>query len=157
MVLIASSISYGFGNPFAQGDRMVQGGIGIVLPGMPGHMTVPPIGAGFEYGFHDLVSGGAFFALSGYEGAGPHMVFSLAGEANFHPFNLPAFPEFGLKDQLDAYAGGLLGLNVITATPSRFLWGIIAGCRYYFRERFGVYAEVGRGIGWINIGVTVKL
>ncbi|MBD3392261.1 MAG: hypothetical protein GF418_09355 [Chitinivibrionales bacterium] len=161
-ILLACVLAYvadagAWGEPYWQGDRMLNGGIGIVLPGAPGHMTIPPVGAGFEYGIHELVSAGAFFALSGSKDINHHMIFSLAAEGNFHPFNLPAFPEFGLKDRLDAYAGVLLGLNAITNYGGRFLWGVAGGCRYYFSNSFAVYAELGRGIGYFNIGVTMRL
>jgi hypothetical protein len=140
---------------FSQGDNLMSGGVGIFLPGVPGHMTFPSVGAGFEYGFHDLVSGGGFFALSGAKaGSTPHLIFSLSLRANFHALNLPVFSGAAIRDKLDLYVGPMIGVNAVVSYGGTFLWGAVAGGRYYFTPTFGAYLEAGRGIGWVNGGVT---
>jgi hypothetical protein len=143
---------------FKKGDQFAQGGIGVVLPGVPGSMSFPPVGAGFEYGVSDYLSTGVFFALSGIDDSDiARMVVSLAFEGNFHPMNLPFVPSFALKDKIDPYAGVLAGANVLTGRGSRILWGVIAGSRVYVTDVFSIYAELGRGIGIFHLGVSVKL
>jgi hypothetical protein len=162
-VLIPVLSAQVFSQAMMQGDKLLSGGIGLVMmPGIPPsrEARVPPVGAGFEYGFHEMVSGGAFLAMSAsYWRARGHLLVSFAAEANFHPFGIPAMPHFAAKDKLDPYAGILLGFNAITDPmgASAFLWGIILGCHYFITDSFGLYGELGRGFGWFNLGVTVKL
>lgn len=72
----------------------------------------------------------------------------------------------------DLYAGLTLGYNIVSskvtyddpninyddfgADASGFLWGAHVGARYYFNPKFAVMAELGYGIGIINIGVAYK-
>lgn len=76
--------------------------------------------------------------------------------------------------KLDLYAGLTLGYDVasskfkwndprdeeiigeLSSSAGGFLWGAYAGARYYFNESFGVNAEVGYGLAYLNIGVTYK-
>jgi hypothetical protein len=155
---IASEKFREFPKSFRKDDRLAQGGAGIVLPGVEGSMTIPPLGAGFEYGIVDMVSAGAFFAMSGIkENEENSLVFSMAMKAAFHPVNLPFMPDFKIRDRIDPYVCAYGGANVQTTGPSSFLWGIAAGCRYYLKDYLALYAEAGRGIGYFNLGVTAKL
>jgi hypothetical protein len=154
-VALCAMVSSANAKAFSQGDNLMSGGVGIFLPDVPGHMTFPCVGAGFEYGFHDLVSGGGFFAISGAkDGSISHLIFSLSVRANFHPLNLPAFSHAAIRDKLDLYIGPLVGVNALTNYGGMFLWGGVVGGRYYFTPTFGAYLEAGRGIGWANGGVT---
>lgn len=69
--------------------------------------------------------------------------------------------------KLDLLAGLTLGYDVVSAkwkgqgpgfdaSGSGVLWGIHAGARYYFTEQFGANAEIGYGVGYLNIGVSYK-
>ena len=143
---------------YKKDDMVAMGGIGVFPLGITGDMAFPLIGAGFDYGVHDLVSGGAFFTLSGTEISDEnHLVFSLAMKVNFHFMNLPTFPETAMKDKLDPYVGLMAGANIISNYQSRILWGAAAGCRYYLTRDFSVYLEAGYGLGAINAGVALKL
>jgi hypothetical protein len=144
---------------FKKDDRLAQGGIGIILPGVDGSMTIPPIGAGFEYGLIDLVSAGAFLAMSGIDAGSDnnYLMISLGMKAAFHPVNLPFVKDFRIRDRIDPYVCAYGGANVPTNGAGSFLWGIAGGCRYYIKDYVGIYAEAGRGIGWFHLGVTARL
>lgn len=76
--------------------------------------------------------------------------------------------------KFDLYAGLMLGYDVASSKftwkdktyeefysePSSsaggFLWGAYIGARYYFNDKFGVNAEAGYGLAYLNLGITYK-
>jgi hypothetical protein len=74
-----------------------------------------------------------------------------------------------LVEKVDTYGGLMLGYNIVSssvegaaygnasASASYMAFGAFVGGRYYFNPRWGVYAELGYGIGFLNIGATYKL
>jgi hypothetical protein len=74
-----------------------------------------------------------------------------------------------LVDKLDLYGGVLLGVKIQThkysdpdledyynATGSGVAYSLFAGARYYFTDNFGAMAELGYGIAWLSLGVSLK-
>lgn len=86
--------------------------------------------------------------------------FIIGARGSFH---------YPLVDNLDTYAGILLGYNVVSAkeigtipvgynaSSSSGIFSGYVGARYYFTEQIGAMAELGTGIAYFNIGVAVKL
>ena len=102
---------------FSKGDKLLQTGASLGLAGRYGRATLPPLSVSFEYGFHEYVSAGGTFAIAGSkDGMGGltwrYTYFIIATRGEFHPFNLPRFPYFRVKDRLDAYSGLLLGASI---------------------------------------------
>lgn len=77
---------------------------------------------------------------------------------------------FATTKKFDPYIGVSLGYNAAmfsgeddedsedfegAAAGGVFAGGQI-GANYYFSPKFGAWAEVGYGIGYVNLGVTIK-
>ncbi|MDR0419498.1 MAG: hypothetical protein LBH34_04725 [Prevotellaceae bacterium] len=39
----------------------------------------------------------------------------------------------------------------------KFAWEANVGARYYLAPRFGLFAEIGYGIAYLNLGLVVKI
>lgn len=84
------------------------------------------------------------------------------------------FAEFIKNDKVDLYAGLMLGDNIAHSTWSTnspcpdhgyywggssqggFIFSGFAGCRYRFTDKVGVFAEIGYGVSYLNLGVNFK-
>ena len=158
---------------YSKSDILFQTGVSLGLGGREGRATIPPISASFQYGFHDLISAGATLGIAGskmYTGPSEYryMYYIIVLRGDFHPFNLPKFPDFPLKNNIDVYSGLLLGPCIVTCkepeTPiasydpigSYFFWGIFAGARFYLKPVFGFYVEAGYGLGLLNFGLQFR-
>ncbi len=72
-------------------------------------------------------------------------------------------------EKLDTYAGVALGLRLetwkyetaftgkATESSTNGLFALYAGARYYFTEKFAAFGEVGYGLGYLTLGVSLKL
>lgn len=151
------------GSVFRKGDAILS----------PGVMTWP-FGAfmSYDYAVHDAISvGGAagyrFWFISDWMYHGIPFV----ARAAFHPFNLAAIAEhIGVRDKIDVYIGPALGLaiafDVYTGQYDQFyendtyvdpIVREYIGIRYYVNDRMAWFAEEGAGLGWINIGISLKM
>ena len=86
--------------------------------------------------------------------------FTVAGRANWHP-------DFIKSDKWDAYASLLLGMEFINVSSnvgaigaetsgSSLLFGTMLGVRYDINENWGAWAELGFGLGLLDVGVSYK-
>ncbi|MDP4222387.1 MAG: hypothetical protein Q8868_03650 [Bacteroidota bacterium] len=177
MVLVCFALSHlaAQESTFGKGTKVLNVGIGFGSTWYSGtyyHAQIPPISASLEFGVVDNV------LEKGSIGVGPYVGFSsykweysdwgykytnivIGARGNFH---------YPLANKLDTYVGILLGYNIVSAnefgTPLGYdysatssgirLAGYI-GARYYFKEKFGVMAELGYGITYFNIGIALKL
>lgn len=76
---------------------------------------------------------------------------------------------YQLIPKLDTYGGLMLGYNAASvkwvgegeslgaATGSVFDFSLFVGGRYFFKPNLGVYGELGYGIAYLSVGVTLKL
>ena len=156
MVLCGLSLSYG--QSYVKGDNLLNLGVGF------GGGFGMPIGVSFEHGFSDKISGGIYARYAtteenfGMASAKWTYIFG-AVRASYH-FNFNV-------EGLDPYLGVLLGYNYakaettgamnFAADAGGLVYGGHAGARYFFSQKFGVFAEVGYGIGNLNAGLTFKL
>lgn len=143
---------------YQKGDNLLNLGIGL------GGGFGTPMGASFEHGFTDKISGGAMVTYSGtssaYPGGDIKYTYIIAGaRASYHL-------DFGVEN-LDPYIGAMLGYNVATvSTPSGYAgpkltaggvaYGGHVGARYYFTEKVGGFAEVGYGVANLTVGLSLK-
>jgi hypothetical protein len=84
------------------------------------------------------------------------------------------FAEYIPVENLDVYAGGMLGYVVgkskyttdnnsngriasYSSSNSRLAYGGFIGGRYRFTEKIGIYLELGYGYGYGNFGLNIKL
>jgi len=158
---------------FVKGDKVLNLGIGLgstLYSGSYYKSAIPPISASLEFGVVDnvlekgAIGVGPYFGYSSYKydylTSGwkySNMILGLKG--NFH---------YPLVDKLDTYTGLLLGYNIVTskwtgtgsedltASSSGIAWSWFVGGRYYFKETFGVMAELGYGIAYLTLGIALK-
>ena len=152
--------------PMTQGTKIVQAGIG--LGGWGGVYTsqTPIISGTFMMGIKDnlgpgnLSVGGSVGIKKARWDNWTYNYSFLMGRAAWHP-------HFVNSDKIDAYAGLSLGVYhlgwdagdadfVEDLSTTAVAWSIIIGGRYQFTENFGAYAELGAGLGWLNMGVSYK-
>lgn len=161
-------------NTFNKGDKVLNLGIGLgnaLYSGSGYTSKVPPLSASFEMGIKDhlfndkssLGVGGYFGYTSAkweYYGYGWKYTDIIIGARGvFH---------YQLLNKFDTYAGVLLGYDIVSAkeigdvpgsynaTESSARLDVFVGGRYYFTDRIAAMAEVGYGIAYLNLGLSVK-
>lgn len=165
------------GTNFAQGynqnGKALNIGAGIGLVGLEGDATLPPLSVGLQFGLTDKISVGGIVGYAGssykfgilsssYEWKYSYIILGARGEYHFmEPAN-----------KLDAYAGLTLGYNIVSVTEpsnlpkygisysassSALLYGFHAGARYAISNSWGVFGELGYGIGYITAGAFFRL
>ena len=164
---------------FDQGDKVLSFGLGLgstyVAWNSYYKMSVPPVFVAGDYCLReDLGPGnlgvGGILAYSAYKyhyNYGTYVygwkytTFIIGARGTYH------FTD--LVEQLDLYGGVVLGAKIVTskefgdtfgtnytANSSGVLYDLFAGARYYFTDNFGVMGELGYGIAWLKIGVSLK-
>jgi hypothetical protein len=179
LAMVAGMAYAGPKNAFNQGDVVGQLAIGLGgLRGLYGTSGLPTISASVDFAVVDRISFGglAAYSSSTYDYAYPYLLagryysyrwrysyFTIAGRGSYH------FLE--KNEKLDVYAGGSVGYNVVSsrfdgdvfvrsyavgASRNFVHYGVHAGGRYYFMQRFAAFAEVGYGIGFLTVGISMK-
>lgn len=175
--LICSLPVSGYAQPFQTGEKVINVGLGIgsTLYSGVGYSTgLPPLSASFEYGLKEL--GPGILGIGGYLGVSTYKwETTLAGSTygwkysniiigargNYH---------YSFVENLDTYAGLLLGYNIVnssatgewplgitgSANASSFAYSVFIGGRYYFTDSFAAMAELGYGVAWLNLGIAYK-
>lgn len=161
---------------FDQGDKVVSFGLGLGATYYTGgwgySTTVPPIFIAGDYCLReDLGPGnlgvGAYLGYSAYkydyngDYGWKYSTVIVAARGTYH------FTD--LVDKLDLYGGVLIGVKVVTdkeygdypggnysVNNSGPVYDLLAGARYYLTDNFGVMGELGYGIAWLKIGVSLK-
>lgn len=143
---------------YQKGDKLLNLGVGLGAYTYGGL----PLGGTFEYGFTDQISGGvgAEFWKAGGSLYSDLSIISISARGSYHLGEILKLN----NDKLDPYAGA--GLNYwkynwggLSGDLYRSSWirlGIHAGARYYFKEKLGVFAEVGYSTSWLKAGVALK-
>jgi hypothetical protein len=122
-----------------------------------------------EFGVHDYVGIGIVTGVGGrnYRYGGGGVLYVPVGiSANFHFYQL--IEDKTSKDihgdKLDLYAGLNVGSGLAAFFPasSDNLGGILfvgpqVGVKYFFKPKFGIYAEVGYGKSLMEAGISLKL
>lgn len=163
-------------NYFAKGAKVINATVGFgnsLYTGSGYTGKVPPIAASFEVGILDNVFdekssigvGGylgytsAKWELGGYGWRYSDFIIGVRG--SFH---------YQLIDKMDTYTGLLLGYDIVRATEigdhtlwsgssalsSGLAWSWYVGGRYYFNDKFAGLVELGYGIAYFNIGLSIK-
>jgi hypothetical protein len=177
VTLLAVSFAFAQVTPYKVGDQNVSAGIGFGMAGIYGDATLPPISVGYETALSALEGKLSVGGILGY--AGSKISYPTAwGNWDFNysyiiigargAYHLP------LIDNVDTYGGLMLGYNIVSfsetkpanvpawwpsysASSSYLAFGAFVGGRYYFTPKLGAYAELGYGLGFLNVGVTYKL
>lgn len=160
---------------FEEGDKVVNLGIGFgstYYSGSLNSMVIPPLSASFELGIKDGVLDEGSIGVGGYVGFSRYKWEYFDWGYNYTNFILGARGVFHypLVDDLDTYAGALLGFRIESASefgsPVGYDYnpntgGIVLsfylGGRYYFSDNLAAMMELGYGISYINLGIAFKL
>jgi hypothetical protein len=171
LLIIAVSLSFSQ-MAYKKGDQVLSLGIGIGgFAGAYGSGGIAFTG-GYEYGIHENVSLGGVVGYSSssedvWGDYGWKYTYILIGARGAYHIDL-------LKDpKIDTYGGILLGYNIVSASAkgtapgygfgswgassSYLAFGVFVGGRYYFSPKLAVQAELGYGLGILNIGIAYKL
>lgn len=156
---------------YRKGVNNLNVGIGFGLSGIYGDMDFPPISVGFQYGFHEKISIGGIIGYSqssyswgyfnqDYKWTYSYIIIGARGEYHF----------MEPTDPVDLYGGLTLGYSIVSvseptgysgygysAGASYALFGFHGGVRYLFSPNIGVFGELGYGIGYITVGLNVRL
>ncbi|MEM8526846.1 MAG: hypothetical protein AAGG68_19555 [Bacteroidota bacterium] len=154
---------------FAKGETDINAGLGLVRTFYSSASTVmPPLSVSAEYGITDAISVGGFIGLASareewFGGNVNYNFFILGARGSYH---------FQIFDQMDTYAGLMLGYNNVSANFGDYYDGDIyddtvaasamalsayVGARYNLKDQWCIYGELGYGISVLNIGVSMKL
>lgn len=171
VLFFVSSLS--FGQIYKKGVTNLNAGISIGgLAGLYGTADFPPISLGLQFGVHEKISVGGIVGYSsssydyGYWGNSnwkwTYRYIFIGARGEYH------FVDVDVKD-LDLYGGLTIGYNIVSVSePSGFsgvysvgssylLYGFHAGARYMFSPKIGAFGELGYGIGYITLGLNVRL
>jgi len=166
--LAVAFMAFSFANaqttPYEQGSNVLQVGLGLGGGFSTGTITMPPIQVRYDYGISDKISIGGVVGFAGSKynwGAGNDIKYSyllVAARGNYH-FDVNV-------DKLDLYAGLTLGYNSVTVKDkgafggsvkgSGGLFGLQAGANYYLKDNLAIWADLGYGLGYLNLGVAFK-
>ena len=173
-VLLVIAVSLSFSQmAYKKGDQVVNLGIG--LGGFAGAYGTGAIAitGGYEYGYNENISLGGVLGYSSstqdyFDGSFKYSYIVIGARGSYH---LDLFH----NPNIDTYGGILLGYNIVSsswtwnngynnyfggaygASASYLEYGIYVGGRYYFDPHWAVQAELGYGLGVLNIGIAYKL
>ena len=168
--IVMAAPMYAQSNAYNKGDKVVSLGIGYGIAGLYGSSGMPPVSLGFDYGLDvPKISVGGIVAYAsssddfgdGYSWKYTYILVGARGAYHFLEDN----------KNIDAYGGLLLGYNIVSASwngklsqpvfssasASYMVFGVFVGGRYYFSQKFGAFAELGYGAGFITAGISYKL
>ena len=173
LVIFIASLSFGQ-MAYKKGDQVVNLGIGLGgFAGAYGSGGIAITG-GYEYGIHENVSLGGVVGYSSssetvWGDYGWKYTYILIGARGAYHVDLMKNPN------IDTYGGILLGYNIVSskvtgtspyvayggwgsysASASYLAYGVFVGGRYYFNPNLAVQAELGYGLGILNVGIAYK-
>ena len=153
---------------FVKGDKVLNLGIGFGSTFYGSYYTshTPALSASLEFAVKDGILEKGSIGVGGYVG------YSSAKWTNYYKTSNIIIGARGsfhypLVNKLDTYTGLLLGYNIYSykydvawaggsASSSGLAFAWFAGARYYFSEKFAVLGEIGYGISYLTLGVSLK-
>jgi hypothetical protein len=164
-------------NTFNKGDNVINLGLGFgstLYSGSYYTNRIPPVSGSFEVGILDeLFDENSSIGVGGYIGytgakwdsngwGWKYSSIIIGPRGSLH---------YQLVDNLDTYTGLMIGYNIVSSKTfgSGGLWnnynatagGITSswfiGGRYYFSENFAAMLELGYGVAYLNLGVSIKI
>jgi hypothetical protein len=159
-----------------KGEKYLNLGVGLasaLYTGSGYSSKIPPISGSLEFVIKDdLFDGKGALGAGGYLGyTGAKWEYSGWGwKYNNIIIGPRGYIHYQLVDKLDTYGGVLLGYNIVnaketgnsipgynySASASGVIFSGFVGARYFFNDKFAVMGELGSGIAYLNLGVTLK-
>lgn len=161
---------------FQKGNHVANLGIGIGNARYTSGATssVPPISASYEVGVLDNIFDKANIGIGGYLGytsAKWDFGYGYSVKSTDFIIGVSGALHYQFVDKLDTYAGLMIaydinswkeegtylaGYNTSSSYGGIFVPGFV-GARYFFNDKFAGFAELGWGIAYLNLGVSLKL
>ena len=176
LAVIMVSLHAEYPTAFQPGEKIVQGGLGFGMMGVYGDVVIPPISISIDIaiefeGYH--ISYGAMIGLAKSDYNWSYL-YSDDWKWTYTYFLLGARAAYHLKlesPKIDPYGGIMLGYNIVSykepsgwsstydysGGSSYLMYGFYGGARYFFNPKMAVYAELGYGFGYLNLGISYKL
>ena len=161
------------------GDQVLSLGLGIgntLYIGGTGYSTiVPPLSLSFEQAVADNIFDKGVLGVVGSFGYTAYRFRYQAGSIewgwNYHNIILGAggLLHYPLIERLDTYIGAMLGYNLTTIadygnpgdniahSAGGFLFSGFIGARYYITDQFAAFAQLGYGVAYLTLGVSIRL
>ncbi len=176
MITLATSIQLK-SQTMEVGDKNLNLGIGFGSTwyhGLGYKTTVPPISASLDYGFKDDVGPGVI-ALGGYFGFSSYKWeynYLYTYGYKYTTLILGARGTYHMEfiDNLDTYGGLLLGFRLVSSkyygdlgysysggAGSGLAYSLFIGANYSLAEKIALFGELGYGISYLTLGLTLKL
>lgn len=148
----------------AQAQNVIEKGVGIVNAGVGIERHIVPITASYDYGIvGNLFDDKSALTLGGLAGLtlGKNVRGILVGpRLGLHYHFIPKLDTY-LSLMLGYYTargvGEIDGISVRTRYQGDFGWGLHLGARYMFTPSMGVFAEVGDGWAFANVGLSFRI
>ena len=144
-------------NTFNKGDKIVNLGIGLGNT-YSGYSSMIPISGSFEVGIKDNL-----FDDKSSLGVGAYFGFASKDHWTFLYPGVRGALHYQFIDKLDTYAGLMLAMRMYTwsyeghsDSYSDFIIPFYIGGRYYFTDKMAAFAELGHGIAYLQLGVSLK-
>jgi hypothetical protein len=166
-------------NMFDLGDKVISVGLGIgntLYIGGAGYSTmVPPLSLTFEQAVvDDIFEKGVLGVVGSFGYTAYKYRYNMDNQDwgwDYHNIILGAgaILHYPLIDRLDTYLGAMLGYNLTTIaeygdtgdniadSAGGFVFAGFVGARYYFTEQFAAFAQLGYGVAYLTLGVSIRL
>ncbi|MDR1846971.1 MAG: hypothetical protein LBR17_02510 [Bacteroidales bacterium] len=166
---------------FKKGTKVVNVGIGLgsTLGGYGYSTSVPPISVSLDWGIIDNLFNVDKLSLGvgGYLGYSANKWVETYGSYEWgykYSYIIPGARgtiHYEIMDKFEGYGGLMLGYNIVSGkeigdwnyyygnynhTDSYVQFSAFVGARYYFADAFGAWAELGYGIAYFNLGLSLK-
>lgn len=153
---------------FKKGDKALNLGIGFgsTYYGSFYGSHTPALSASMEFGVKDGVIDKGSIGVGGYVGYSSATYSGYWKTSNIIIGARGSF-HYPLVNKLDTYTGLLLGYNIYSykyesgylgahESAGNVILAWYAGARYYFTDKFAVMGEIGYGIAYLTVGVSLK-
>ncbi|UZD22945.1 outer membrane beta-barrel protein [Algoriphagus halophytocola] len=173
------SLPIAYSQSFEVGTNEVSLGLGLgsSLGSFTTSGSLPSINLQYERGMWEagqngVISLGGFLGFKHYSIDYAYYGFSSKSSINYTIIGLrSAYHYTGLSDKnWDLYGGAMISYSIAnvkykdstgsigdnSAFGSTASFSIYAGARYLFNEKFGTFAELGYGVSFLNLGVSMK-
>lgn len=165
--LMTIAIQYINAQEFKTGDNVISAGIGV--GGNYGSFATssqtPGLSLQYERGIweiaaRDVVSLGGYLGYKSYtydagiaDDKWNYTIVGLRGAYHYNGLNV---------ENLDVYGGAMISYNILSFEGSGNYGSDLAatgfiGGRWYFTDAFAAMAEVGYGVAYLTLGVSLKL
>ncbi len=161
---------------FNLGDKVVSLGVGFgstLYTGTYYTSGVPPVSIAYEQAIKDEILEKGVIGVGGWLGYTSYKYDYLGWGYKYSNFifGVTGTFHYPLVDKLDTYVGIGLGYNIASAkefgsypggwdynsTSGGIVFAGMIGARYYFVEKFAVFAQAGYGISYFTVGVSIRL